>query len=117
MAVTQEFLAYVLDQLAGLGPVTAKRMFGGYGLYAEGRIFALIHRDTLYLKTDAESRPDFEEMGLAQFRPRLRGKPFPMPYHEAPLDALEDGQELCRWAQKALAAAQRAEAAAPKRRR
>lgn len=108
MAVSPDFRDFVLEQLAGLGPVSARRMFGGYGLYLGGDIFALIHRDTLYLKTDDSTRPDFEAAGAARFTPRVRGKPFPMPYHEAPAEALEDADELCRWAGKALEAARRA---------
>jgi DNA transformation protein len=110
MAVSKEFVEHVLDLLSGLGPVTARPMFGGYDLYLEGRVFALLHHDTLYLKADEISRPDFEAAGLPQFRPHVKGKPFPMPYFEAPEDALEDADELCRWARRALEAAYRAEA-------
>jgi hypothetical protein len=35
MAVSEDYLQYVLEQLAGLGRVTARRMFGGVGLYHE----------------------------------------------------------------------------------
>ncbi len=117
MAVSEEFVAYVLDLLAGLGPVTARPMFGGYDLYLEGRVFALLHHDTLYLKADEVSRPDFEAAGLAQFRPRVKGKPFPMPYFAAPEDALEDPEALCRWARRALEAAERAPPKPQRRRR
>jgi DNA transformation protein len=34
MPVTDSFLAFVLEQLDAVGPMTAKRMFGGVGLYA-----------------------------------------------------------------------------------
>jgi DNA transformation protein len=110
MAASPEFRDFVLDSLSPLGPVAARRMFGGCGFYLDGRMFALISGDTLYFRTDGESAPEFEAGGLAQFRPLVKGKPFPMPYHEAPTEALEDGEELCAWAEKALAAAARAAA-------
>jgi DNA transformation protein len=116
MASSPEFCEHVLDLLSPLGPVAARRMFGGFGLYLDGRMFGLIADDTLYLKADGMSAPEFEANGLSQFRPLVKGKPFPMPYWEAPLDALEDGEDLCLWARKALGAALRAEAQ-PKRRR
>ena len=42
MSVSPEFRTHVLDLLSGLGPVTAKSMFGGAGLYLDGAMFALI---------------------------------------------------------------------------
>ncbi|MCH9050691.1 MAG: TfoX/Sxy family protein [Proteobacteria bacterium] len=110
MASRPEFGDHVLDLLAPLGPVTARRMFGGFGIYLDGVMFALIADDILYLKVDDRTRPDYEAAGSAPFRPRQKGKPFTMPYWEAPLGALEDGDELCAWANGALGAARRAKA-------
>jgi DNA transformation protein len=42
-------------------------MFSGAGLYADGVMFALIARETLYLKVDSETRPDFEADGMEPF--------------------------------------------------
>ena len=39
VAVTDSFVAFVLEQLEPLGPITSKRMFGGVGLYA-GDLFS-----------------------------------------------------------------------------
>ena len=58
MAVNEDFLKYVLEQLAGLSSVTPRRMFGGVGLYHSERIFGLIFADTLYFKVDDSNRPD-----------------------------------------------------------
>jgi DNA transformation protein len=117
MPASPGFCDFVLDLLSPLGPVAARRMFGGYGLYLDGRMFALIAGDTLYFRTDGASAPEFEAAGLAQFRPLVKGKPFAMPYHEAPMEALEDSDALCAWAEKALAAAARAGAKAPRKAR
>ncbi len=79
MASSPEFCAHVLDLLAPLGVVTARRMFSGYGLYLDRVIFAIITNDTLYLKVDEQSQADYEAAGSAPFRPLIRGKPMTMP--------------------------------------
>ena len=49
MASKAEFVKYVADQLAGAGTVTYRKMFGEYGMYLDGKIFALICNDQLYI--------------------------------------------------------------------
>ena len=110
MAVSPQFRDLVLELLEGLGPVVAKPMFGGAGLYLDGVMFALVHRsDVLYLRTDDGNRRHFEEAGMGPFVPRA-GKTHTMPYHEAPPELFEDADQMCAWAAKALAAARRARA-------
>lgn len=109
MAVSPELRDHVLELLAPLGPVLAKPMFGGLGIYLGGLIFAILTRhDVLYLRSDAESRAAFEAAGAEPFRPRPG---LTMPYHEAPPDALEDAEGMREWAETAIAAARRAEKA------
>src|ERR1700688_4712106 len=69
MAVTDDYLQYVLEQLAGLGHVTPRRMFGAVGLYHEERFFGLIAGDTLYFKVNDSNRGDYEARGMSRFRP------------------------------------------------
>ena len=120
MAVTADFLRYVLDQLAGLGRVIPRRMFGGVGLYHEERFFGLIAGDTLYLKVNDSNRGDYEARGMRRFRP-FPDKPYwSMTYYEVPADTLEDADECMAWARKSLSAAvtkQRAATAKPAARR
>ena len=105
MAVNADFLRYVLDQLAGLGRVTPRRMFGGVGLYHDERFFALIAGDTLYLKVNDSNRGDYEARGMRRFRP-FPDKPYwSMTYYELPADALEDADECAAWARKSVAIA------------
>lgn len=111
MASSADFRDFVLDLLASLGGVTARAMFGGFGLYRDGVIFALIADDTLYLKADGPLRAEFERRGMSRFRPRVRGKPFPMPYYEAAPETLEDPDALATLATKVLAAARASPAA------
>ncbi len=58
MATGSNTLTFFVDQLNGiaLGTVTAKKMFGEYGLYLDGLMFALACDDRLFLKT--KTMPD-----------------------------------------------------------
>ncbi len=105
---SNEFVTHVLDLLEPLGPVSAKRMFGGYGIYLDRMMFALVASNTLYLKVDDESRGEFDAAGLEPFRYSKKGKSYQMSYHAAPEDALEDAELLRDWARKAVDAAMRA---------
>ncbi len=109
------FLTHVLDQLEAVGPVGARAMFGGFGLYLRGVMFALIADETLYFKTDAGNRAAFEAAGMGPFVYESRGRRLAMSYHEAPPDALEDAAALSELARGAYAAAQRVKAAGPRR--
>lgn len=105
MAVTDDFLQYVLEQLAGLGHVTPRRMFGGVGLYHEERIFGLITLDTLYFKVNDSNRRDYEERGMDRFRPYPNKPHLSMTYYAVPADTLEDAEECMEWARKSLGVA------------
>ena len=91
-----------------MGPVEAKAMFGGYGIFMDGLMFGLVADDTLYLKVDAENQPDFEQLGLPPFRYSKNGKTFNMSYYQAPEEVLDAPAPLCDWGKGALAAAIRA---------
>ena len=104
------FERFVLDQLAGLGPVTSRKMFGGVGVYCGSVFFAIIARDELYLKADAETRGDYERAGMHAFRPFV-DRPPSTTYYCVPVGGLESGPELIAWAGKAVAVASRAGAA------
>ena len=78
-------------------------MFGGYGIYASSRFFAILHEGRLYFKTDAESRVAYREQGMGSFRPTA--KQTLINYYEVPPDVTEDAELLVRWAKRAIAAA------------
>jgi DNA transformation protein and related proteins len=105
MAVTDDYLQYVLEQLAGLGHVTPRRMFGGIGLYHEERFFGLIAGDTLYFKVNDSNRGDYEARGMSRFRPFPDKPHWSMTYYEVPADTLEDADECAVWARKSVAIA------------
>lgn len=107
--VESEFVHFVVESLHSLGPVIAKRMFNGHGIFLHDLMFALVAWDTLYFKVDDETRPSFEEKGLEPFSyTDQRGRSLTMPYFEAPSEGLDDPTLLTAWGKKAFAAALRA---------
>ena len=104
MAVSDPFIAFVVDQLAEFGLVISKRMFGGAGLYSGDLFFAVLDDGRLYFKVDDSNRGDFEAAGMGPFRPTGEGGEV-MQYYEVPVEVLEDSTELARWARKAVTVA------------
>ncbi len=56
MATTQGTVDFILDQLASVGDVSARKMFGEYGVYSTGRMVAMICDDQLYVKPTVGGR-------------------------------------------------------------
>ena len=105
----QEALAeHLEDLLRPLGTIRLRRMFGGYGIYADERFFAVVVDDQLYFKTDAVSRPQFEAAGLEEWVYLKDGKPVRMSYFRPPEEIYENEEILRQWGRLALDAAQRA---------
>jgi DNA transformation protein and related proteins len=102
-----EFIRYLRDQFRRWGPVEIRRMFGGHGIFRGGTMFALIHDETLFLRSDDANRAAFAAAGLGPFRYRRRGKLVALAYHQAPPEAIEDSDVLGEWADLGFAAAQR----------
>jgi DNA transformation protein and related proteins len=108
---SSEFVTHCLELLGALGTTRAKRMFGGHGLYVDERFIALIIGETLYLKTDDETRPRFEAAGSVPFDYATReGQRVVMAYWAAPQDAMESPALMLPWARLAMASALRAAA-------
>jgi DNA transformation protein len=106
MPVSQNYCDYVLEQLAGLGKVVAKRMFGGMGLYHKDVFFAVLDDDQLYFKVDDVSRPDYLSAGMPPFQPTKDG-PASKTYYQVPNFVLEDEKTVQEWARKAITAAKK----------
>ena len=108
MPVSDSYREFVLDQLGRvLTAVRARRMFGGVGLYAGDRFFALIDDDVLYFKVDDGNRAAFEARSMGPFMSFGPGGEV-MQYYEVPADVLEDSDLLREWADGAVAVAERA---------
>ncbi len=112
MASDPGFVAHALDLLALLGPVEARAMFGGHGLYGEGVMFGLLDDGELFLKTDDATRERFVAAGCRRWtyvnkKVRMENTG----YFRPPDDAHEDPEAMLPWARLALEAALRARAA------
>jgi len=109
IAVSETYLEYVLEQLAPLGQIKSRRMFGGVGIYIGDLFFALIANNALYFKVDDSNRADYLEYSMKPFRP-FKNKKASLQYYEVPADVLEDRDLVQKWAQKAIDVASRAAA-------
>ena len=105
MAVSDDYRAFVIEQLAPAGRITERRMFGGVGLYLDGLFFALIDDDTLYFKTGDSNRRRYQQAESRPFCPDPREPEKTMGYWQVPADVLEDRDELAVWAREAMAVA------------
>jgi DNA transformation protein len=103
-----EYLNYIMECMAFLRGLRVRGMFGGYGLYQNDLIFAIVVNDVLYLKSDAAIKNEFTRLGLQPFTYTVRNKSVIMQYFEAPPDVFEEPEIMQEWAQKALGAALRA---------
>lgn len=111
------FAQEIADRIVSIGPVGVARFFSGAALKVGGVQFAFVLRGSLYLRTDERSRPAFEAAGSAPFSYPGRSKTVTVSaYYEAPVDVLDDDDELNRWAEDAYRAAVAAHRAKPPKR-
>ena len=106
----KEFVFYVVELMQSIGPVRAKAMFGGHGIFLEELMFGLVADSALFLKVDKENESHFNARGLEAFTYMKKGKEFRMSYYQAPEEVLEDVEEMNYWANLAYSAALRAAA-------
>ena len=120
MVASDSFAEFLREQLAPLGRLTMRRMFGKTGVFCDGVMFGMVADNTLYLRVDDDNRAVFEE---AQSFPPLnyekKGSTIDLSFWRAPDRLFDEPDELVSWARAALAAAHRVAAkrkrAAPRR--
>ncbi|MBB4078854.1 DNA transformation protein [Lewinella aquimaris] len=100
MAVSEDYIAYLYDQLSEIDEIRGKKMFGGYGFFQAGKMFAMVGQNTFRLKVDETNKQDFLERGMEPLR--SASKKQVMPYYEVPAEVLEDRPTLVRWARKSI---------------
>ena len=117
MVASGSFAEFVCDQLAPLGRITIRRMFGKCGVFCDGVMLGMVTDDTLYFRVDDHNREFFKE---AQSAPPLnyakKGELIELSFWRAPDRLLDEADELLAWARQALAAARRVASRRPKRR-
>jgi DNA transformation protein len=119
MVASNTFAEFLQEQLAPLGRVTVRRMFGKSGVFCDGVMFAMVTENTLYVRVDDQNRATFAE---AEAFPPLnyakQGSTIDLSFWRVPERLFDEPDELVAWAQAALAAARRVaakrERAAPK---
>ncbi len=99
-----EFLGFVLDQMAALGSLRARRMFGGAGIYCGETFFAIVSGDMLYFKVDKHNRPAYSAAGMAPFAP-FPNRPTMLNHFTVPSDVIEDAARLVAWARDSISVA------------
>ena len=83
--------------------VTHRAMFGGYGVYKDGVIFAIVADDALYFKVDGTNRKDYEAAGSRPFTYiAAKRKRVALSYWEVPAEVLDDREKIAEWAGKSL---------------
>src|SRR4026207_2310585 len=108
MVASDAFVEFLREQLAPLGRVTMRRMFGKTGVFCDGLMLGMVRDDTLYFRVDDHNRAVFKE---AQSFPPLnyekRGSSIDLSFWRAPERLFDEPDELVAWARAALAAAGR----------
>jgi DNA transformation protein len=102
-----EFVAFLSEVFAEFGAIQARRMFGGYGIFHDGLMFALVADDVLYLKSDAQNRHYFTDQDLTPFTYQKKGRSMTIAYYTAPDEIYDDPAAACEWAHLAFQAALR----------
>lgn len=93
---------------APFGPIDVRSMFGGQGLYIEGKIFGLVVDGEIFIKVSPSTKPAFAAAGSSPFVYEGKTKPVEMPYWRLPPEALKDPKALVAWAERGLEAAKAA---------
>lgn len=108
MVASDTFAEFLREQLAPLGRLATRRMFGKTGVFCGGLMFAMVTDDTLYFRVDDDNRTAFAE---AESFPPLnyesRGRTIDLSFWRAPDRLFDEPDELVRWARAALGAAGR----------
>jgi DNA transformation protein len=108
MVASDAFAEFLRDQLAPLGRITMRRMFGKTGVFCDAVMFGMVTENTLYFRVDDQNRMTFRE--AESFPPlnyKKKGSTIDLSFWRAPERLFDEPDELVSWARAALAAARR----------
>jgi DNA transformation protein len=108
MVASDSFAEFLREQLAPLGRVEMRRMFGKTGVFCDGFMLAMVRDNTLYFRVDDANRADFKEAeSIPPLNYEKRGGTIDLSFWRAPERLFDEPDELVTWARAALAAARR----------
>jgi DNA transformation protein and related proteins len=105
MRSKESLASYVAEQLAFLGRISTRSIFGANGIFIEDRLLGIVLNDTLYLHTSDSNREDYVSRGMPQFKPYPNAFDLTTDHHRVPPEILADETELKAWGERALKAA------------
>ncbi|MEZ5046508.1 MAG: TfoX/Sxy family protein [Chitinophagaceae bacterium] len=100
MAVNNDYIKYITEQLSGVSPFETKKMFGGIGFFKDDVMFAMIGNNAFRLKVNESNQSDFEKYGMKPYQSDSKKKG--MPYWEVPKEIIDNKKQLTLWAKKAI---------------
>jgi DNA transformation protein and related proteins len=95
--ISNSFNLYIADLLEKYGDIKIKSMFGGFGVFMDGKIIAIIADEELYFKSAKDNFIFRKEFGAEQFTYQAKGKTVKMNYFKAPSEIFDDPDILQRW--------------------
>jgi DNA transformation protein len=108
MVASDSFAEFLSEQLAPLGRITMRRMFGKTGVFCDGLMFGMVTDNTLYLRVDDDNRAAFQEAASSPpLNYRKKGETIDLSFWRAPERLFDEPDEFVTWARIALAAAHR----------
>lgn len=96
------FVDYIMDLLSGYGNMRARRMFGGYGIYMDKIIFAIIIDNEIYFKADSPLAKKYKAFSSSPFTYTRGGKLISLNYWSVPAEVLEDSELLKEWVNNSI---------------
>jgi len=108
MVASDSFAEFLREQLAPLGQVMMRRMFGKTGVFCDGVMLGMVRDNTLYFRVDDDNRAAFKE--ARSFPPlnyEKKGGTIDLAFWRVPERLFDEPDELVVWARAALAAARR----------
>lgn len=95
--LSAELLSEKLSEIAG---ITTKKMFGGHGVFHDGKMFGMVDsKGNCFFKVDETNKADYEQMGAI--------KHSRMPYYSIPQQLFDKQDDLIAWAKKSIAVSTR----------
>jgi len=105
MRMKSSLAGYVTGELAFLGRISNRGIFGAVGIFIDERLLGIVANEVLYLHTGPVNREEYLSRGMAQFKPYPNAFDLTTDHHEVPIDVVQDPAQLKVWGERALRAA------------